>query len=104
LSDNSWGNRSLAQLRKLGCRVAIDDFGTGYASYSRLKRVQVDMLKIDGSFVCNMLNNSLDFQIIVSICAVARLKRMQFVAEFVETVEVAGELRRLGVDYLQGEA
>ncbi|WP_143354521.1 sensor domain-containing phosphodiesterase [Erwinia amylovora] len=104
LSDNSWGNRSLAQLRKLGCRVAIDDFGTGYASYSRLKRVQVDMLKIDGSFVCNMLNNSLDYQIIVSICAVARLKRMQIVAEFVETEEVAGELRRLGVDYLQGEA
>ncbi|CAO96094.1 sensor domain-containing phosphodiesterase [Erwinia tasmaniensis] len=103
LSDNSWGNRSLAQLRKLGCRVAIDDFGTGYASYSRLKRAQVDMLKIDGSFVRNMLNNSLDYQIIVSICAVSRLKRMQIVAEFVQTEEVAEELRKLGVDYLQGE-
>jgi EAL domain-containing protein (putative c-di-GMP-specific phosphodiesterase class I) len=104
LSDHSWGNRSIAQLRQLGCRVAIDDFGTGYASYSRLKLVQVDMLKIDGSFVRNMLSNSLDYQIIESICVVARLKRMQIVAECVETEENAEALRKLGVDYLQGDA
>lgn len=102
LSDYSWGNRTIAQLRQLGCRVAIDDFGTGYASYSRLKQVQVDMLKIDGSFVRNMLQSSLDYQIIESICVVARLKRMQIVAEFVETEETASALRKLGVDYLQG--
>lgn len=102
LSDYSWGNRTIAQLRQLGCRVAIDDFGTGYASYSRLKQVQVDMLKIDGSFVRNMLKSSLDHQIIESICVVARLKRMQIVAEFVETEETAIALRKLGVDYLQG--
>ncbi|MBK0001593.1 EAL domain-containing protein [Erwinia sp. S38] len=102
LSDYSWGNRTISQLRQLGCRVAIDDFGTGYASYSRLKQVQVDMLKIDGSFVRNMLQSSLDYQIIESICVVARLKRMQIVAEYVETQEVAMALRKLGVDYLQG--
>lgn len=102
LTDHSWGNRSIAQLRNLGCRVAIDDFGTGYASYSRLKLVQVDMLKIDGSFVRNMLSNSLDYQIIESICVVARLKRMQIVAECVDSEENAEALRKMGVDYLQG--
>jgi len=102
LSNYSWGNRNIAQLRQLGCRVAIDDFGTGYASYSRLKQVQVDILKIDGSFVRNMLNSSLDYRIIESICVVARLKRMQIVAEFVETEDTASALRKLGVDYLQG--
>lgn len=103
LTDHSWGNRSIAQLRQLGCRVAIDDFGTGYASYSRLKLVQVDMLKIDGSFVRNMLCNSLDYQIIESICVVARLKRMQIVAGCVDSEENAEALRKLGVDYLQGD-
>lgn len=102
LSDHSWGNRSIAQLRHLGCRVAIDDFGKGYSSYSRLKLIQADILKIDGSFVNNMLDNSLDYQIIQSICAVARLKRMQVVAECVDTEETADALRKLGVDYLQG--
>lgn len=102
LSDHSWGNRSIAQLRQLGCRVAIDDFGKGYSSYSRLKLIQADILKIDGSFVNNMLDNSLDYQIIQSICAVARLKRMQVVAECVDTDETAEALRKLGVDYLQG--
>lgn len=104
LSDHSWVNRTIAQLRQLGCRVAIDDFGTGYASYASLKVVQVDMLKIDGSFIRNMLNNSLDYQIIESICMVARLKRMQIVAESVENEETASALRKLGVDYLQGVA
>jgi EAL domain-containing protein (putative c-di-GMP-specific phosphodiesterase class I) len=84
--------------------VAIDDFGTGYASYARLKTLNVDMLKIDGSFIRNMLNNSLDYQIIESICMVARLKRMQIVAESVENEETASALRKLGVDYLQGVA
>ncbi|MGE9552345.1 EAL domain-containing protein [Erwinia amylovora] len=102
LTDYSWGNRSIAQLRNLGCRVAIDDFGSGYASYARLKEVQVDMLKIDGSFVRNMIHNSLDYQIIESTCVIARLKKMQILAKCVETEEEDDLLRRLGVDYLQG--
>ncbi|MTD28571.1 sensor domain-containing phosphodiesterase [Erwinia sorbitola] len=102
LSDHSWGYRTIAQLRHIGCRVAIDDFGNGYSSYARLKMIQADILKIDGSFIQNMQNNSLDYQIIQSICAMARLKRMQVVAEGVDTEEMAVELRKLGVDYLQG--
>lgn len=102
LSDHRWDYRSIAQLRQLGCRVAINDFGNGYSSYSRLKLIQADILKIDASFVHNMLNNSLDYQIIQSICAVARLKRMQVVADCVDSEETADALRKLGVDYLKG--
>ncbi|MEW5288276.1 EAL domain-containing protein [Erwinia papayae] len=102
LTDYSWGNRSIAQLRQQGSRVAINNFGSGYSSFASLKDVQVDMLTIDGNFVCNMANNSLDNQIIESICALARLRNMQVVAKCVATEEVAGVLRKLGVDYLQG--
>ncbi|MEM6161835.1 EAL domain-containing protein [Erwinia sp. P6884] len=102
LTDSRWGSSAIVQLRKLGCRVAIDDFGSGHASYTRLKALQVDMLKIDGEFVRNMLSNSLDYQIIESICVIARLKRMQVIAKSVETSEAETLLRQLGVDYLQG--
>ncbi len=104
LSDSSWGNRSISRLRQMGCRVAIDDFGTGYASYMRLKEVQADILKIDGSFICNMLDSSLDYQIIESIYRIARLKRMKVVAKSVESNEVAEALKKMGIDYLQGYA
>ncbi|PKH21938.1 hypothetical protein CIG19_14635 [Enterobacterales bacterium CwR94] len=104
LSDFSWGNRTLAQVRHLGCRVAIDDYGTGYSSYMRLREVNVDILKIEGSFVKNMLNSSLDYQIVESICAIARLKKMRIVAKHVESTEVIMALKKLGVDYMQGYA
>ncbi len=104
LSDLTWGNRSINQLRELGCQVAIDDFGTGYASYTRLREIQADILKINGSFVRNILISSLDYHIIESICCVARLRRMKVVAEFVESDDIATALRKMGVDYLQGYA
>ncbi|PNS11355.1 hypothetical protein COO59_12050 [Mixta theicola] len=100
----SAGYRTINRLRRLGCRIAIVNFGVGYASYLQLKTLQADMLKIDGSFVQNMLYSPLDYQIIESICRVARLKRMQIVAECVESEAVAAALRGLGIDYLQGFA
>ncbi|ARJ42793.1 hypothetical protein B1H58_12665 [Pantoea alhagi] len=100
----SAGYRTINSLRRLGCRIAIDNFGAGYASYLQLKTLQADMLKIDGSFIQNMLHSPLDYQIIESICRVARLKRMQIVAECVESDAVAAALRGLGIDYLQGFA
>ena len=103
LTDYSWGNRAIAQLRALGCRTVIDNFGQGYCSYVRLKETQVDMLKIDGGFVLNMLNSSLDYQIIEATCVIARLKKMQVVVCCVASAEVDILLRKLGVDYLQGD-
>ncbi|MFV7476602.1 EAL domain-containing protein [Enterobacter pseudoroggenkampii] len=92
----------LQQLQKMGVRIAIDDFGTGYASYARLKSVDADILKIDGSFIRNIVNNSLDYQIVASICHLARMKKMLVVAEYVETEEIRSAVHALGIDYVQG--
>jgi len=92
----------LQQLQKMGARIAIDDFGTGYASYARLKSVDADILKIDGSFIRNIVNNSLDYQIVASICHLARMKKMLVVAEYVETEEIRSAVHALGIDYVQG--
>ena len=94
--------QTLRQLQKMGVRIAIDDFGTGYASYARLKSVDADILKIDGSFIRNIVNNSLDYQIVASICHLARMKNMLVVAEYVETEEIRSAVHALGIDYVQG--
>lgn len=92
----------LSQLQKMGVRIAIDDFGTGYASYALLKSVDADILKIDGDFIRNIVNNSLDYQIVASICHLARMKKMLVVAEYVETEEIRSAVHALGIDYVQG--
>ena len=94
--------QTLERLRALGCRVAIDDFGTGYASYARLKTMNVDILKIDGSFIRNLLASSIDYQVVDSICRLARMKTMQVVAEYVESPEIRQAVIALGIDYMQG--
>ncbi|QKJ88196.1 Membrane protein [Paramixta manurensis] len=104
LSDVYWGNQTMIRLRQIGCRVIIDGFGAGYASYLRLNNVQADMLKIDGGLARNILNSSLDYQIVESICRLARLKKMQVVAMEVQEQPVAAALKNMGVDYLQGTA
>lgn len=93
---------NLEQLREAGCRVAIDDFGSGYASYARLKAMSADILKIDGSFIRNLLDSCVDYQIVTSICHLARMKRMRVVAEHVESQEICEAVMALGIDYLQG--
>ncbi|RTM18922.1 EAL domain-containing protein [Enterobacter bugandensis] len=96
------GLHILRQLQKMGVRIAIDDFGTGYASYARLRSVDADILKIDGDFIRNIVNNSLDYQIVASICHLARMKKMLVVAEYVETEEIRSAVHALGIDYVQG--
>ena len=60
------------------------------------------MLKIDGSFIRNIVSNSLDYQIVASICHLARMKRMLVVAEYVESEEIRSAVISLGIDYMQG--
>ena len=93
---------TLQHLQELGCQIAIDDFDTGYASYARLKNVNADLLKIDGSFIRNIVSNSLDYQIVASICHLARMKKMRVVAEYVENEEIREAVLSLGIDYMQG--
>lgn len=102
LTNPEQARQTLAHLQALGCRVAIDDFGTGYASYARLKNLNVDLLKIDGSFIRNLVTSSLDYQVVASICHLARMKNMQVVAEYVETEEIRQAVMSLGIDYMQG--
>lgn len=99
-SDVSINN--LHQLRDFGCQIAIDDFGTGYANYERLKRLEADIIKIDGSFVRDVLTDPMDAMIIRSICELAKVQNLEVVAEYVETQEQQTLLSQLGVHYMQG--
>jgi EAL domain-containing protein (putative c-di-GMP-specific phosphodiesterase class I)/GGDEF domain-containing protein len=93
---------NIRRLREFGCLIAIDDFGTGYANYERLKRLEADIVKIDGGFVRDILTDPVDAMIVKSICDLARVKNLTLVAEYVETEEQRTLLYEMGVDYLQG--
>ena len=89
-------------LRDLGCTVAIDDFGASYVSFRNLRGLNVDMLKLDGSF-CDGLSHDRDNQYFVaSFIDLARKLGIKTVAEWVQSKEDAEFLRSSGIDYLQG--
>lgn len=101
-SDSHASLQNIELLRRHGFRIAIDDFGTGYANYERLRSLQADIIKIDGCFITDITNNSLDAQIVKSICDLAHARSWTVVAEYVETHEQRELLLGFGVDYLQG--
>jgi diguanylate cyclase (GGDEF)-like protein len=94
----------IKRIKLLGCKFALDDFGSGLSSFSYLKSLPVDYLKIDGSFVKNMINDPMDKTIVEAINAVAHKAGMKTIAEYVESVEIQECLREIGVDYAQGYA
>jgi diguanylate cyclase (GGDEF)-like protein len=89
-------------LREFGCRFALDDFGTGFSSFNYLKQFPVDYLKIDGSFINNLLNDPIDQRLVRSMIEVGRALDKQIVAEFVENAETLALLKQYGVHYAQG--
>ncbi|MBI5462620.1 MAG: EAL domain-containing protein [Gammaproteobacteria bacterium] len=89
-------------LRRRGCVFALDDFGSGLSSFAYLKRLPVDFLKIDGRFVKDMLNDSMDHAMVESINQLGHVVGVQTIAEFVENDAIAAALKQLGVDYAQG--
>ena len=89
-------------LKEYGCRFALDDFGAGNASFSYLKTLPIDYVKIDGSLVKDIADNAKDFAVVKSINEIGHFLGKKTVAEFVETDAVLARLRQIGVDYAQG--
>ena len=94
----------MRRLRKLGCGIALDDFGTGLSSLAYLRSLPISMLKIDGSFVRDVLKDPKAESTIQAIAQLARAMSLITVAEYVETEEIRHRIAQLGVDYAQGFA
>lgn len=102
LRNDGVAEHTLMQLRARGIRVAYDDFGTGYASLSMLHRLPADRLKIDRSFVSEMMKSPGNVAIVRSIALIASNFNLQVIAEGVETTSQADLLRQLGCNEVQG--
>lgn len=94
--------RFMTELKKMGCQFALDDFGSGLSSFGYLKILPVDYLKIDGSFVRNMLHDDHDHTIVVAITQIAKTLNIACVAEWIEDEATLMALKEIGVDYGQG--
>lgn len=97
-------NRMVERIGAAGCEFALDDFGTGANSLTVLKGLRVNRVKIDGSFVRDILTDKNSLATVRATVELAKGLRIQTVGEYVESNEIATELRRLGVDYAQGYA
>jgi predicted signal transduction protein with EAL and GGDEF domain len=102
MRDEARTTRILGELKALGVHLCIDDFGTGYSSLSYLRRFALDILKVDRSFVSDMLKNTESLEIVKTIISLGSNLNMQVVAEGVETAEQVHLLKSLGCEYAQG--
>jgi PAS domain S-box-containing protein len=90
------------RMRKLGCGLSLDDFGVGHGSFTYLRHLPVDYLKIDAQFVRDLLGDDDDQQVVEAIIGVAHQFKIKTIAEGVENEATLAQLRRLGVDFVQG--
>jgi diguanylate cyclase (GGDEF)-like protein len=94
--------RFIAKVRSFGAKVALDDFGAGYTSFSYLRDLSADMLKIDGSFIVDMNQHPANVSIVEAIVSLANNLGMKTIAEWAEDAATVQTLKEIGVDYVQG--
>lgn len=92
----------IAELKKLGCQFSLDDFGSGFSSFSYLKNMPVDYLKIDGSFVRNITTSPQDAAMVEVMNQIGHLMGLKTIAEFVSDAAIWARIQSLGIDYGQG--
>lgn len=92
----------IREMQAVGCKFSLDDFGSGLSSYSYLKNLPVDYVKIDGVFIRDIHNNAADYMMVRSINEMAHFMGKRTVAEYVENEEILVKLREIGVDFAQG--
>src|SRR5581483_3414089 len=102
IADLEQARAFVLALQALGCRFAVDDFGAGFASFTYLKHLPVDVIKLDGSFIHNLPRDTADQHLVRAMVEVARGLGKRTIAEFVGDAETLALLREFGVDYAQG--
>ena len=95
-------NDFIDAMREFGCKFALDDFGSGLSSFTYLKNLKVDYLKIDGAFVRDIVSNAIDRSMVEAIHRIGHQMGLKTVAEYVESDQILAVLSDLGVDYVQG--
>ena len=91
-------------LRGCGFRFSLDKFGSGLSTFTYLKKLPIDFLKIDGTFVRDILADPVDYAMVRSFNELGQLLGKETIAEFVESLDIADELRKIGINYAQGHA
>ena len=104
VSELAHALRFIDTLKGLGCRFALDDFGTGLSSFSYLKTLPVDYLKIDGGFVTGLVGDDIDQAMVEAVHHIGHMMGLQTIAEWVESPAILLKLRQIGVNYGQGYA
>jgi len=102
IADLTQANRFIRILKGMGCRFALDDFGSGMSSFAYLKNLPVDFLKIDGSYVKDLLTDPMDRAMVEAVNKIGHTLGMQTIAEYVEHHDILATLREIGVDFAQG--
>jgi len=102
ISNLAAASKLLALLRADGYRIMLDDFGAGMSSFGYLNKLEVDFIKIDGQFVCDVVKDPLAATMVRAVCEIATLLKVKTVAEKIESPDVLERVAEIGVDYVQG--